>query len=89
MAKKRTPPAEPTTRAAEPKKRKQLFKTGDFVQNVEDPSIIIVVTKDMDKTSTVFHGTCIAAAKRQVGEHERFWISDRFKLIKLNIEVVT
>lgn len=86
MAKKRTPPPEPKTRPAEPKKRKQVFKIGDFVQNIEDPSIIIVVTTDTDKTSTVFHGTCIAAAKRQVGEHERFWIIDRFKLIKLNIQ---
>lgn len=88
MAKKR-PKAKSETpmREPKPKKRKPLFKMGDFVRNVEDPTIIVIVTKDVEKGTTAFHGVCVAAKRRQVGEHDRFWLIDRFELIKIKIEV--
>lgn len=86
MAKrKKLPPADAPMREDKPKKRKRAFKQGDFVQNVEDASLILIVTQDMEKGKNSFHGTCIAASKRSVGEHERFWLQERFELINVTI----
>lgn len=84
MAKKRPVPAvevESPMREKEVKKRKTLFKQGDVVMGVEDDSLIVIVTRDVEKGQVSFHGTCILSNKRQVGEHERFWLIERFEKI--------
>lgn len=72
-------------RENKPKKRKKRFKQGDFVKNVEDESLILIVTKDVEKGMKSFHATCIASNKRTIGEHERFWLLDRFELTNISL----
>jgi len=88
MAKKRPKPqVETPMRESKPKKRKRLFKQGDFVRNIEDESLIVVVTQDAEKGSQSFHGTCIRGDKRTIGEHDRFWLKTRFEVVQhINIE---
>jgi collagenase-like PrtC family protease len=81
-AKKRTKPKPPPVKVKPKKKKQRDFTEGQYVQNVEDPSFIIRVTKDAEKDKQSFEGVVVQADKRVVGEHDMFWLKTRFTVIK-------